>query len=103
MITNQLRKEELKIYNWQRYLYIDCCRHTFIVMYLLHLAHFVSSRRRMDDVVLGGMVGGVAGLPLLLDELVHVMLGPVLGSGDLEHVGGAEEGLLRVPVGDHLQ
>ena len=72
-------------------------------MYLLHLAHFVSSRRRMDDVVLGGMVGGVAGLPLLLDELVHVMLGPVLRGGHLEHVGGAEEGLLCVPVGDHLQ
>ena len=76
---------------------------TFIVMYLLHLAHFVSSRRRMDDDVLGGMVGDVAGLLLLLDELVHVMLGPVLRGGDLEHVGGAEERLLRVPVGDHLQ
>ena len=32
----------------------------------------------MDDVDLGGMVGEVAGLLLLLDELVHVMLGPVL-------------------------
>ena len=49
------------------------------------------------------MVGGVAGLLLLLDQLVHVMLGPVLGGGHLEHVGGAEQSLLRVPVGDHLQ
>ena len=57
----------------------------------------------MDDDVLGGMVGGVAGLLLLLDELVHVMLGAVLGGGDLKHVGGAEQRLLRVPVGDHLQ
>ena len=49
------------------------------------------------------MVGGVAGLLLLLlDELVHVVLGAVLGGGDLEHVGGAEQGLLGVPVGDHL-
>ena len=44
----------------------------------------------MDDVVLGGMVGRVAGLLLLLDELVHVMLSAVLRGGDLEHVGGAE-------------
>ena len=57
----------------------------------------------MDDDVLGGMVGDVAGLLLLLDELVHVMLGTVLRGGDLEHVGGAEQRLLRVPVGDHLQ
>ena len=49
-------------------------------------------------------MGGVAGrLLLLLDELVHVVLGAVLGGGDLEHVGGAEQGLLSVPVGDHLQ
>ena len=57
----------------------------------------------MDDVVLGGMADRVAGLHLLLDELVHVMLGAVLGGGDLEHIGGAEQRLLRVPVGDHLQ
>ena len=31
------------------------------------------------------------------------MLGAVLAVGHLEHVGDAEEGLLRVPVGDHLQ
>ena len=48
-------------------------------------------------------MGDVAGLLLLLDQLVHVMLGPVLGGGHLEHVGGAEQGLLGVPVGDHLQ
>mgnify|MGYP006975822700 FL=1 len=48
-------------------------------------------------------MGGVGGLPLLLDQLVHVMLRPVLGGGHLEHVGGAEQSLLRVPVGDHLQ
>ena len=48
------------------------------------------------------MVGDVAGLLLFLDQLVHVMLGPVLRGGHLKHVGGAEESLLRVPVGDHL-
>ena len=48
-------------------------------------------------------MGDVAGFLLLLDQLVHVMLGPVLGGGHLEHVGGAEQSLLRVPVGDHLQ
>ena len=57
----------------------------------------------MDVDVLGGMDGGVGGLLLLLDELVHVVLGAVLGGGDLEHVGGAEQRLLRVPVGDHLK
>ena len=31
------------------------------------------------------------------------MLGAVLAVRHLEHVGDAEEGLLRVPVGDHLQ
>ena len=40
---------------------------------------------------------------LLLDQLVDVVLGAVLAGGHLEHVGGAEEGLLRVAVGDHLQ
>ena len=66
----------------------------------LHHAHVKYS---VFDDVLGGMVGDVAGLLLLLDQLVHVMLGPVLGGGHLEHVGGAEQSLLRVPVGDHLQ
>ena len=48
-------------------------------------------------------MGDVNGLLLLLlDELVHVVLGAVLGGGDLEHVGGAEQSLLGVPVGDHL-
>ena len=32
-----------------------------------------------------------------------MVLGAVLAVGHLEHVGDAEEGLLRVPVGDHLQ
>ena len=40
---------------------------------------------------------------LLLDQLVDVVLGAVLAGGHLEHIGSAEEGLLGVPVGDHLQ
>ena len=32
-----------------------------------------------------------------------MVLGAVLAVGHLEDVGDAEEGLLRVPVGDHLQ
>ena len=39
----------------------------------------------------------------VLHQSVDVMLRPVLGGGDLEHVGHAEEGLPRVPVGDHLK
>ena len=31
------------------------------------------------------------------------MLGAVLRGGHLEHVGYAEQGLLGVPVGDHLE
>ena len=43
------------------------------------------------------------GVALLLDQLVDVVLGAVLAGGHLEHIGSAEEGLLGVPVGDHLQ
>ena len=32
-----------------------------------------------------------------------MVLGAVLAGGHLEHIGSAEEGLLGVPVGDHLQ
>ena len=32
-----------------------------------------------------------------------MVLGAVLAGGHLEHVGSAEEGLLGVPVGDHLK
>ena len=32
-----------------------------------------------------------------------MVLGAVLAGGHLEHIGSAEEGLLSVPVGDHLQ
>ena len=40
---------------------------------------------------------------LVLDEPVNVVLGAVLGGGDLVDVGDAQEGLLGVPVCDHLQ
>ena len=40
---------------------------------------------------------------LVLDEPVNVVLGAVLGGGDLEHVCGAKQRLLGVAVGDHLQ
>ena len=32
-----------------------------------------------------------------------MVLGAVLAGGHLEHIGSAEEGLLGVAVGDHLQ
>ena len=115
LITNQLRKN-LK-FTIGKDICIDCRRHTFIVMYLLHHVYFVSSRRRgwMTLFLVGcwamslvcfyslTSLSRIVWGSLFLDELVHVMLGTVLRGGHLEHVGGAEERLLRVPVGDHLQ
>ena len=64
----------------------------------------LSRQWTMDEVMLSASGNSVVVVvALLLDQLVDVVLGAVLAGGHLEHVGGAEEGLLRVPVGDHLQ
>lgn len=41
--------------------------------------------------------------PLVLDQLVHVVLGAVLAGGDLENEGNAEQGFLGIPVRNNLQ
>lgn len=41
--------------------------------------------------------------PLVLDQLVHVVLGAVLTGGDLENEGNAEQGFLGIPVRNNLQ
>lgn len=41
--------------------------------------------------------------PLVLDQLVHVVLGAVLAGGDLENKGNAEQGFLGIPVRNNLQ
>lgn len=41
--------------------------------------------------------------PLVLDQLVHVVLGAVLAGGDLENEGNAEQGFLGIPVCHNLQ
>lgn len=41
--------------------------------------------------------------PLVLNQLVHVVLGAVLAGGDLENEGYAEQGFLGIPVRNNLR
>lgn len=46
--------------------------------------------------------GGGTEDTLVFDELVDVVLGPVLAGGDFEDKSNDEQGLLGVAAGDHL-
>ena len=56
-----------------------------------------------DDMLLYSRHNTLCRPLLIFHQSVDMMLCSVLGGGHLEHVGHAQQGLLRVPVGYHLQ
>ena len=56
-----------------------------------------------DDMLLYSRHKTLCCLLLIFHQSVDMMLCSVLRGGHLKYVGHAEQGLLRVPVGDHLE
>lgn len=54
------------------------------------------------DACPGSWWGGGAEGSLVFDELVDMVLGPVLAGGDFEDESNDKQGLLGVPARDHL-